>query len=192
METLTVTIEIPAAGFVTLRNGVSASVDVSQLPGEVIARAFSLGLGTKVRNFSASALQNVRVRQAGAKRNDESDAAYAKRIERETVSAEDHAAEAQACIEAGIARLYAGEWGAEREARDGIDSDLMDFIIGRLAPAFEAQLDGYAKAKKVGERRALVNAWVDDKEGRREDWAEQFAKARAEAAKRAKVDLSSL
>lgn len=186
-----ITITLPDAIAIEMRNGVTDSLNVAALSADIIARGAVMGLAQKTRNFAASALMNCRVRAAGAQGNDESDDAYAKRLEKITVSTEDLAAESAACIRAGIERLAKGDWGAERTAGPGLDRGLIDFVIAELAPAFMAQVPAFKDAK-LPERRTIVNDWLDAKPDRRASWAAKHDAAKVEAEKAAKVSLQDM
>jgi hypothetical protein len=185
-------IEIPDTLAIALREGPTITVDLTKMDASIIARGAVMGLGQKARNFAASALMNCKVRAAGKKRTDETDAAYDKRVEAMRIDTEALQAEQEACIVAGLARLYAGDWGVERGASaPGIDKALIDFVIGKLEKEFNAQLPGFQKAK-IADRRTMVDAWLDAKEGRRAKYAAAKADADAEAKKAAMVSLDDL
>lgn len=118
-------IETPETLVVDMRNGAEVTVKLEDIPADILAQAALMGLGQKVRNFAASALMNCRTSAAGPKRNDESDEAYKKRVESMTVGTEALLEESQSCMEAGLKRLYEGDWGAERST-GGTASDPLD------------------------------------------------------------------
>lgn len=107
-------IALPDTMPIELRDGPSLTFVIDNLADEIVAKAAMLGLGQKVRNFAASALMDCKVAIAGNKRNDESDDAYKVRLGKVIVESDVLVKKQVELIEAGMARLYAGEWGAER------------------------------------------------------------------------------
>lgn len=166
-----ITITLPDTIAIAMRSGVTESLDVTKLSAAIVARGAVMGLAQKSRNFAASALMNCKIRAAGAKRADETDAAYDKRVESMTIGTEDLNAEALACIKAGLERLYADDWGAERgagEAGESMDMRPITYALAVYAAKLAADIPAWATLTKIADKRRAVNVWLDAKPGRRD------------------------
>ena len=187
-------ITLPTTFIVEARKGdVRVPVDVAALTPDIVAKLALHGLKQKIADAAAGAVMSAAVGFEGNKCEGESKEAYLARLAEcaKALSTETINAEATRLMEKVRDTLVAGEWGIERAAAGGIDRRLVDFVIAKLGKAFEAQMEGFAAAK-VTERRGMVDAWLDEKEGRRDKYAVECDEAEAEAKRAARVALDDL
>lgn len=157
-ETITLSFGNARSGFEPFNRDFPAGT----LPAHILQQALMLGLSTKYRNFTASALNNCRIAAAGPRRNDESEDAYAKRVERTATTTEALLAEVNRLLDAGAEQLAAGNWGAERGASGIVSPEekAAEWLVSER-PAFVTGKVPGGDAKKKPERIAAVLAWLD-------------------------------
>lgn len=188
-------IELPKEYVVEARKG-AAKVTVKVvgvLTPEILTKLVLHGLKQKVADAAASAPMQAAIAVVGNKREGEAKEAYLKRLVEvaKGLSESEIAKEAERMMQKVAASLERGEWGIERGDGGTMDKGLVDFVIGKLGKAFEAQMQGFADAK-VPDRRIMVDEWLDAKDGRREVYVKLKEEADAEARKAARWNLEDL
>lgn len=187
-----ITITLPDSLTIETRTGVSVTLDISKLSADIVARGAALGLKQKVVNFAANALMDCKVAAIGNKPEAESDAAYKARLEKVTIASDVLAAQQRLLMMNGIARLEAGDWGAERTATAGLTEQEEEEATVTIALCKLTFDKGVAKTARIAKARAHFLSLTDEQRAAISGMATKAIAERKAAADRMAADAAAV
>lgn len=162
------TITLPDAIIVTVRKDVSVTLDTTRLTAETVATAALHGFNQKIIDAAAGAAKAAVYARVGERKEGESLAAYDVRVAEAAKVMPESEVKAMAKELMGkiVDALHDNIWNRRGVAGIGYDMEPIEYAARMYEARLVNDIPGFAKMKKA-EWVPLVDAWLDDKEGRR-------------------------